>query len=109
MNKAVSQPDQMIADVDGLPRPVLAMQGFFAVTILVIVLNIVVNQRGFVKGFNRHRHTSHSIRNRGSLSSGRQSTGPQCGVPRGDGNERAKPFSTFRQPFVGDIFGEGNR
>ncbi len=57
-DEAISQPDQIVADVDRRPHPVPAMQCFAAVAIQVIVLDVVVDERSFVEGLDRHRHAA---------------------------------------------------
>ncbi len=52
-NQAVSFPDQQIADVQCDSDPVLPVQCLFAVAGVVLVLDIVVDQRGLVEAFHR--------------------------------------------------------
>jgi hypothetical protein len=46
--KKIFRPDEIIADVDGRGRTELAMQCLIAIAKFVVVLNVVVYQRGFV-------------------------------------------------------------
>lgn len=50
-DQLVSQTDQMVADIDRRPEAVRAVQGFAAVAEQVVVFDVVVNQRCFVKRF----------------------------------------------------------
>ena len=53
-DQAIAQADQVVADVDGRRRAVLPVDRLFAVAEGVVVLDVVVNERGLVERLDRH-------------------------------------------------------
>ncbi len=68
----------MVADVDGLSCAVRAVQSFAAITIGVVVLDIVVHQRCFVKCFNGHRDARDGIGTSGVSSPVKSGVRPEA-------------------------------
>ena len=75
----------------------LFMQRFFAVTHGIVVLDVVVNERGFMETFHRDRNLADILR---QCAAGIVA---QCLVGR-DGQERTPAFSRPAQPFARDAF-----
>src|SRR6266508_5104629 len=77
-----------------------------SVSKFIIVLDVVVDERGFMKGFHRHGDSTDRIRNRDGLT---VSVRGRLVVPQGvisrQCDEWPKPFSAFAQPVVSDCFG----
>ena len=91
-----------------MPGTVLTMQSLTAIAILVVVLNVVVNQRGFMKRFDRHGHSRNRV---GHVRSG--ITDCECStaagrVPGCQRDERTESLAALAEPVVGDVFREGH-
>ena len=66
-DQAIAQADQVVADIDGRGHAMPPMQRLMAVTVFIIVLDVVVHERGFVKSFHRHGDSTYGIRKRDFL------------------------------------------
>ena len=108
MNQSITQSNQVVADVDRLARSVLTMQRVSTVTKRVVILNVVMNQRRFMKGFDRHRHFGNTVRNFWCWRSCGQNVATRRSMPCCQRNERTKAFATIRHPVVRNRFCESN-
>ncbi len=66
-DQPIAQADQVVADVDRRRRAVLAVQRLVAVAELVVVLDVVVDQRRLVKRLDRQRRPLDRVGNRRCL------------------------------------------
>src|SRR5499427_5778556 len=81
-----------------------------SVSKFIIVLDVVVDERGFMKGFHRHGDSTDRIRNRDGLTvPGRGWLVVPQGVISRQCDEGPKPFSAFAQPVVSDGFSARDR
>ena len=107
--QAVTEADQIIAHVDGGRRAVLAVQSWGAVAVLIVVFDIVVYQRRFVKRFDRQGTALDGV---GQLAQIRRCVGLSATaagqrIVHGQGDERPRMLAAAGQEVVSD--GLGNR
>ena len=66
-HEPVTQANHVVADVDCRGQPVPTMQGRLSVTKVVVVFDVVVNQRGLVERLDREGHAPHGIGDLGQM------------------------------------------
>ena len=96
-DEAIPFADEQIANVQRNGNAMLFVQRLFAVAHGVVVLDVIVDQRRFVKTFHRQRHFTNVLRQR-------RARGFAQGLVRRHGQERTPPFAGARQPFACDLF-----
>ncbi len=95
--QAVTFADEQVADIQRDGDAVFFVQRLFAVTLRVVVLDVVVDERGFVEAFDGDGDLAQIL---GQRRAGR---GAQRLIG-GDGEERAPAFAGAAEPFAGDLF-----
>ena len=107
----VAHTDQVVAHVDRGGNAVPPMERVVTVTEGVIILDVVVHQRGLVKDLHGQGHPLHRVRKP------RRLCGPvsPAGVPSsqrvvgGQGDKGAEVFASLEQEIPGDRFGDTER
>ncbi len=84
------------------------MQGLPAIAESVVILNIVMDQRGFVKGLNGQGGSADRIRKCGSFR-GQRARPALKGVESGQGYKRPRTLASLGEPIVGDRLVNGQR
>ncbi len=107
VDEAVTQPDQVIANVDGWSEPLAAMERIAPVAEQVVILNVIMHQRRLVEGFDRHRDAADRIAERlPDILDGIEVFAPRRRIKGGQRDERAEAFASIGQPVVGDMLRE---
>ncbi len=110
-HQPITQADQVIAHVDGRRRAVAAVQGGPIVADLVVVLDVVVYQRGLVKNLDGQGNPPHGVRQPGNLLGPVRFGGRTAGqgVVDGQRDERTRVLPARGEEVVGNRFGAGDR
>ena len=112
IQQTVSQTNQMVANVNRCTEIILPMQRFPTVPVHVVIFDVVMNKRRFVKRFDRHGNSGDAIRHRQPIDFFevrflKFSTGHRVVSRQRD--ERSKSFAAVLQPVVSQLFGKGDR
>ena len=95
--QAVAFADEQVADIERNGEAVFFVQRFFAVTLRVVVLDVVVNERGLVKALDGDGDFAQVFGN-GCAGCGAQR------LVRGDGEKGPPAFARATEPFARDFF-----
>ena len=107
-DKAIAQANQVVANVDRRAGSMPTMQGLLAIAVLIVVLDVVMHQRGLVKGLDRHGDLAHRVGKPRQRLTGPRRSRLSAGdrIVRRQGDEWTKPLASMGQPLVGDRLGD---